>query len=178
MTIIKQRRLYLQAILLATWPITSLLHGASSSYLLSGILINLYLLNQSPLSKKFLGFEVQCTSPMIEFSKKDQRLFFSSPVMILIPNQLPVRGNIALDSSFTYDPATFKISLKDPRLTHLTVDAIQEINPLLVNSLSPFLGQLFHQQVVYVLSPTDLKILKKPPSAILVEDGGIRFNFD
>jgi len=37
---------------------------------------------------------------------------------------------------------------------------------------------MFNQQVVYELSSSDLKMLKKPPSSILIEDGGLRFKFD
>ena len=66
----------------------------------------------------------------------------------------------------------------DPKLSSIHLDALNEKDNLLLKQLSPFLGPIFHRQVVYELSASDLKMLKKPPSSIRIEDGGLRFNFD
>ena len=151
---------------------------AGSSFFLSGSLMNLYLIHQSPFTKKFPFFSVQISNPILEFSKQDQRLFLLSDVIITVPNQAPIKGNFALDSSFTYDPISYKISLKDPRLSSFTLDVLNEKDHQILRLISPLLGPLFNQLVVYQLSSSDIKMLRKPPSSILIEDGGIRFYFD
>jgi hypothetical protein len=66
----------------------------------------------------------------------------------------------------------------DPKLSSIQLDVLNEKDNLLLKQLSPFIGPMFNQQVVYELSSSDLKMLKKPPSSILIEDGGLRFKFD
>ena len=151
---------------------------AGSSFYLSGSLMNLYLIHQSPFTKKFPFFSVQVFNPTLEFSKQDQRLYLLSDVVISLPNQAPIKGNFALDSSFTYDPISYKIALKDPRLSSFTLDVLNEKDHQILKLISPLLGPLFNQLVVYQLSSSDIKMLRKPPSSILIEDGGIRFYFD
>ncbi len=151
---------------------------AQSSYYISGQLINLYLIHQSPFSKSFLFFTIQCSNPVLEFVKKGQRLYLNCGIEISVPNQSPVKGKLALDSSFQYDPITSKIALKDPNLSSISLDVLNEKDNLLLKQLSPFLGPMFNQQVVYELSAADISMLKKAPSSIFVEDGGIRFIFN
>jgi hypothetical protein len=151
---------------------------AQSTYYIPGRLINLYLIHQSPFTKNFLFFSLQCSNPILEFVKKGQRLYLTCDIEISAPNQKPVKGELALDSSFQYDPKTYKIALLDPKLSSIHLDVLNEKDNLLLKQLSPFLGPIFNQQVVYELSSSDLNMLKKSPSSILIEDGGLRFNFD
>jgi len=151
---------------------------AQSTYYLPGRMINLYLIHHSPFTKNFLFFTIQCSNPVLDFVKKGQRLYLNCNIDISVPNQKPVKGELALDSSFQYDPKTYQIALLDPKLSSINLDVLNEKDNLLLKQLSPFLGPIFNQQVVYELSSSDLKILKKPPSSILIEDGGLRFNFD
>jgi hypothetical protein len=151
---------------------------AQSSYYLPSRLMNLYLIHQSPFTKNFLFFTIQCSNPVLDFIDKGQRLLLNCNIEISAPNQKPVQGELALDSSFQYDPKTYQIALFDPKLSSIHLDALNEKDNLLLKQLSPFLGPIFHRQVVYELSASDLKMLKKPPSSIRIEDGGLRFNFD
>jgi len=152
--------------------------GAQSSYFLPSQLMNLYLIHHSPFTKNLLFFNVQCSNPVLDFVKKGQRLFLNCNIEISVPNQKTVKGELALDSSFQYDAKTYQIALLDPKLSSIHLDVLNEKDNLLLKQLSPFLGSMFNQQVVYELSSSDLKMLKKPPSSILIEDGGLRFNFD
>jgi len=151
---------------------------AQSNYYIPSQLINLYLIHHSPFTKNFLFFNIQCSNPVLDFVKKGQRLFLNCNIEISVPNQKPVKGELALDSSFQYDPKTYQIALLDPKLSSINLDVLNEKDNLLLKQLSPFLGPMFNQQVVYELSSSDLKMLKKPPTSILIEDGGLRFNFD
>jgi hypothetical protein len=151
---------------------------AQSNYYISSQLINLYLIHHSPFSNNLLFFTIQCSNPVLDLEKKGQRLFLSCNIEISIPNQKPIKGELALDSSFQYDPKTYQIALLDPKLSSIHLDVLNEKDNLLLKQLSPFLGPMFNQQVVYELSSSDLKMLKKPPSSINIEDGGLRFNFD
>jgi Protein of unknown function (DUF1439) len=156
-------------------PNTSL---AQSNYYIPSQLINLYLIHHSPFTKNLLFFTIQCSNPVLDFVKKGQRLYLNCNIEISIPNQKSVKGALALDSSFQYDPKTYQIALLDPRISSIDLDVLNEKDNLLLKQLSPFLGPMFNQQVVYELSSSDIKMLKKPPSSILIEDGGLRFNFD
>jgi hypothetical protein len=151
---------------------------AQSNYYIPSQLINLYLIHHSPFTKNLLFFSIQCSNPVLDFVKKGQRLFLNCNIEISVPNQKPVKGELALDSSFQYDPKTYQIALLDPKLSSIQLDVLNEKDNLLLKQLSPFIGPMFNQQVVYELSSSDLKMLKKPPSSILIEDGGLRFKFD
>ena len=151
---------------------------AKSNYFLSVDLINLYLLKISPIKKKFPLLELQSVTPFLFCSAKGQRLFFNSDVVLLINSQAPVKGKLSLNSSFYYDPLTYRIYLKDPTIDELSLDVLKIDEKLLLNQLNPLIAQLFNNQLIYELSKSDIQLLKKPPSAIEIVEGGILFKFD
>jgi hypothetical protein len=57
---------------------------AKSSYFVSSWLINLYVLNQSPLIKKLLFLQLSFLNPHLDFSKKEQRIFLTCDVEVLL----------------------------------------------------------------------------------------------
>jgi hypothetical protein len=48
----------------------------------------------------------------------------------------------------------------------------------IIGQLSPIISNLFNGQAIYTLTAEDIKMFRKAPSSILIEDGGIRFYFD
>jgi Protein of unknown function (DUF1439) len=151
---------------------------AGSNYFLSGDLINLYLMQSSPIKKSFPLIEFQASNPFLSFSEKGQRLYLDSDVELFLYNQPPIKGKISLDSSFRYDAQSKKISLVDPAIKEISFDILKKDENLIVKQLSPLLAQLFNQQVIYELSTSDLRFLKKTPSAIVIVEGGILFKFN
>ncbi len=151
---------------------------AKSSYFVSSWLINLYVLNQSPFIKKLLFLQLSFLNPHLDFSKKEQRIFLTCDVEILLPQQSPMKGLVSLNSSFVYDPVRYQIFLKDPQLTSFTLDVFNAQENQIIGQLSPIISNLFNGQAIYTLTAEDIKMFRKAPSSILIEDGGIRFYFD
>jgi hypothetical protein len=151
---------------------------AKSSFFISSWLINLYVLNQSPVVKKLLFLQLSFLNPHLDFSKKEQRIFLTCDVEVLLPQQSPIKGLVSLNSSFVYDPVRYQIFLKDPQLTSFTLDVFNAQENQIIGQLSPIIGNLFNGLAIYTLTAQDIKMLRRAPSSILIEDGGIRFYYD
>ena len=151
---------------------------AKNSYFLSGEIINLYLMKNSPIKKNFVFLEIKSINPFLNFIEKDQKIYFYSDVELLVNSQAPIKGKITLNSSFRYDSSSRKIYLKDPSINDLSLDILKSEEKLILQQLNPIIAQLFNNQLIYELSNADIALLRSPPSAIQIVDGGILFKFD
>lgn len=151
---------------------------AKNTYFLSGEIINLYLMKNSPIKKNFVFLEIKSINPFLSFTEKDQKIYFNSDIEVLLNSQTPIKGKISLNSSFRYDPSSRKIYLKDPSINDLSLDILKSEEKLILQQLNPVIAQLFNNQLIYELSSADIALLRSPPSAIQIVDGGILFKFD
>jgi hypothetical protein len=150
---------------------------AISPFFVPKFLIKLFLQNQTPFVTNWMIFEFSFSNPDVNLAKKDQRIFLSFDIRISVPNTIAQNGKVAISSSFIYEANSHTIFLKDPILTSINFDQVDERGHQLIKQLSPFMKELLNGYPIYKLRPEDLKLFPKAPSSILVEDDGIRFYF-
>ena len=155
-------------------------YGATS-YFLSGSLINLYLLTQSPIQRELLGIiKVNLISPELRFDEPRQRLILQSDLTISLDNSQLVQALMQCSSSFRYEVSSRKIFLKDPLIDQLRIEKIDDkvgLNHLILSQINPFLSGWINGLLVFEFNSKTQPIFKRTPSDIKIESEGIRFYF-
>jgi Protein of unknown function (DUF1439) len=174
-----RRQLLHELVLFATSIFAhNLSFGYFESFFIPEFLINRYLMKQFPIQKNWLLFEINLTNPSLQTIPSSQELLLFCEISTHVMNNPTIQGILGLRSSYTFDAAAKTIALKNPRIDTFKVDGLDEKTGALIENLSQTIGGLFNGYVVYALSTDDVKKLKKTPSSIIVENGGIRLNFN
>jgi hypothetical protein len=174
----KRRRLKEVGLLLSSLFAHKFSFGFFESFYVPGFLINRTLSKRPPIVKKWLIVELTFSNLQVGFLPENQEFKLTSNVAVLILNDTMRFGKISLISSYQYDPNTYQISLKNPRIDTFSFDGLHENAEQLIEKMSPSIGSFFNGYNVYELSSDDIKLLKKTPNTIVIESGGIRFNFN
>jgi hypothetical protein len=148
------------------------------SFYLPGFLINRFLSKKPPIVKKWLLLELTFSKLHLEFLDQDQELKLHCDVTVQMLNDRMWFGNVTLQSSYTFDPNSKQFFLKNPKINSFSFDGLHEKAEQLIEKVSPSIGSFFNGYPIYELSEDDIKFLKKTPSSIVIEPGGIRFKFD